>query len=382
MELQEIKELIIKYVTRTANIDEKERIEIWYAQIQDESLNLTEEEKQKLKKSIFNATVREIELLDAASAKATRRISIMPYFRWAALILCISLIGYFSLKPKNQAPISNKDASTVTNEITPGGNKAILTLADGRDIILDNSGNGKLADQGNAQVIKTNGKLIYDEGAIPNENVFYNTVATPRGGQYQLQLPDGSKVWLNAASSLKFPTAFAGKTRNVELTGEAYFEISKNAAMPFIVKSLGQTIEVLGTHFNINAYNDEIAIKTTLLEGSVKVIKGTHIALMKPGQQSRVRFNGSESIELSDNTNTDEVTAWKNGLFQFDDADIRTVMRQISRWYDVDVQFEGVPPSDHYKGKVRRNANITSVLKILELSGVNFKIEGKKIIVK
>ena len=382
MELQEIKELIAKYVTHRASPEEKLHVENWYAQVQNENRILTEEERQQLKDTIFNATIQKIEMLEFVPPNVTPLFSITPYLRWAAVILGISLIGYFSLKPKNKVSVANNETIFVKNYVSPGSNKAILILADGRNLILDNAENGRLASQGDAEIVKNNGRLVYNNKGMPGDEVLYNTVATPRGGQYQLQLPDGSKVWLNAASSLKFPTAFHGKERNVELTGEAYFEISKNASMPFHVKSAGQTIEVLGTHFDINAYNDETAVKTTLLEGSVKVIKGTKTTTLKPGQQSSLLQNGSGTIEVSDDADVDEVTAWKNGMFQFNDADIRAVMRQISRWYDVDIEFQEPISSDHYKGKVPRNASITKVLKILELSGVNFKIEGKKIIVK
>ena len=229
--------------------------------------------------------------------------------------------------------------------------------------------------------------LTYLSSALSGQKtteITYNTVSTPRGGQYEVILPDGTQVWLNAASSLKFPTAFIGKERNVELTGEAYFEVSKNKAMPFHVSAAGQVIEVLGTHFNVNAYTDETLLKTTLLEGSVKVNKGISFATLKPGQQSTINNNEiTPVIKIAEVTDADEVMAWKDGKFYFNNADIKTVMRQIGRWYNVDIEYAGkIPGNDGFTGTFSRNMTASKALKILAFSGVDFKIEGRKIIVK
>jgi transmembrane sensor len=238
--------------------------------------------------------------------------------------------------------------------------------------------------QGQTQVSKKNdGLLAYQSNSTaPVSQVLYNTISTPRGGQFEVALPDGTKVWLNAASSLRFPTAFTGKERDVELTGEAYFEVAKNKDLPFHVTSAGQVIEVLGTHFNINAYTDEKSIKTTLFEGSVRVAKNLKSAMLKPGEQSIVSNDDANTIRIADDVDADEVLAWKNGKFYFNDADVETVMRQVSRWYDVDIEYKGKSSADRFTGNFTRDLNLSKTLKLLEFTGINFKIEGRKIIVQ
>jgi ferric-dicitrate binding protein FerR (iron transport regulator) len=267
----------------------------------------------------------------------------------------------------------------------PGGNKAILTLANGRQITLTGARNGTLAVQGAVAINKTaDGRIIYNSSNEATSGhaaaTTYNTMTTPRGGQYQVVLPDGSKVLLNAASSLTYPTTFNGNERKVELTGEAYFEVAHNASKPFKVSSNGQTVEVLGTHFNINAYKDEPAIKTTLLEGKVKVTANTlnKVHFLEPGQQSV--FN-AQTFAVNQ-VETEGVVAWTNGQFVFEDDNIQYIMRTVSRWYDVDVTYNGTAPDDIFGGSVSRFNNISEVLKTLQLTGkVHFEIEGRKIIV-
>jgi ferric-dicitrate binding protein FerR (iron transport regulator) len=257
----------------------------------------------------------------------------------------------------------------------PGSNKAILTLGNGDRISLTDAADGELARQGDTRISKTkDGQLLYEpENGAAGGMVKRNTISTPRGGQYRIDLPDGTRVWLNAASSLAFPASFAGlDERSVELTGEAYFEVAKDAGKPFKVISNAHTVEVLGTHFNINAYNDEPDIKTTLLEGAVRV----NGSMLRPGQQS-VLANGRLSIR---NAETDMETAWKNGEFIFNGQDFKTVMRTISRWYDVDVVYEYDPKPFRIGGEVSRSRSITEVLKMLEVTGgVKFKLEGRTI---
>ncbi|HEY8916861.1 MAG TPA: FecR domain-containing protein, partial [Chitinophaga sp.] len=254
-----------------------------------------------------------------------------------------------------------------------------LTLADGSSITLDDAANGTLASQGNTRVIKLNGKLSYN-AADNSQPLGYNTIATPRGGQYQVELPDGSLVWLNAASSLRFPTAFTGKDRRVEIVGEAYFEIAKNAAMPFFVKVKNAEVQVLGTHFNIMAYDEEEIVRTTLLQGSVRFVSGSSNQLLAPGQQSQMERNGQVKIENS--VDLSEVMAWKNGIFHFKSEDITTVMRQLSRWYDIDIVYQENEVNDRFNADIPRDTKLTDVLRVLELTGsVKFKTEGRKVIV-
>ena len=267
------------------------------------------------------------------------------------------------------------------HDLPPGRNGAVLTLADGHTISLDSAANGRLAQQGNIKVIKLNGQIAYTNNgsAKGDEAVLFNTISTARGNQYQLTLSDGSKVWLNAASSLRFPTTFKGKERRVEVTGEAYFEIAKNPSMPFKVQAGGGEIDVLGTHFNVNAYTDEPSVKTTVLEGAVAVKKESALQLLAPGQQAE--FSPKGRITLSENVDVTRETAWKDGFFWFNNTDIHTLMRQVSRWYDVEVEFSGNITDDGFTGKVSRNVPLSKLLNVLEQYEIHFKIEGKKIIV-
>mgnify|MGYP001086256770 CR=1 FL=1 len=296
----------------------------------------------------------------------------------AVIILFIGAgINYF-VKNNGQKNIAKpNDTIVATNDVPPGGNKATLTLADNTTIVLDNAQNGTLAKQGAVTVIKLNdGQISYKGNG--NDKLMYNTITTPRGGQYQLILADGSKVWLNAASSLKFPNAFPGNVRKVELTGEGYFEVAHDASKPFHVITGKMDVQVLGTHFNVNAYSDEDEIKTTLLQGSVMVNEGQEKLLIKPGEQAVLGKNG---IKLNRDVNLEETIAWKNGSFQFNNTGMAMVMRQISRWYDVEVNYPNGIPNDKYWGSILRNQNLSDVLKVLKESGAQFKIEGKKIIV-
>ena len=280
------------------------------------------------------------------------------------------------------------------DDVAPGGNKAVLTLADGSTIDLDEAKNGLLVRQGGSRLVKQNGGQLAYTGesragtaikGMATKEIQYNLLTTPRGGQYQLILPDGSKVWLNAASSLKYPATFTGKERTVELKGEAYFEVAKNADMPFRVsvdngKGEGpMQVEVLGTQFNVKAYADEPAINTTLLDGAVRVHRNGQAAMIRPGEQAKLNGAGMLKVETAD---TEEAVAWKNGLFRFDEATIEDVMRQLSRWYDVEVVYVNEAPKDLFRGEIYRNVNVSKVLKVLEASGVRFTVEGKKILVQ
>ena len=282
-----------------------------------------------------------------------------------------------------------------------GSNKAVLVLADGSTVTLDSMRSGLLATQGNTRVVQVaSGRLTYGGGLTDGTGtsgaragqdsgvaagavatVLYNTVRTPRGGQYQVQLPDGSRVWLNAATSLRFPTAFAGPERTVELTGEAYFEITQEKARPFKVKVGDLTVAVLGTHFNIMAYNDEGHVNTTLLQGAVRVEAGTASKTLKPGEAASMDAGTRElMVEEAD---TDQAVAWKNGLFQFDGATLETVMRQIARWYDVDVRYEETTVTRHFTGLISRNRSLQDVLQMLDAAvKARFILEGRTVVVK
>lgn len=303
----------------------------------------------------------------------------------AMLILAAgSATLWFSLRktvPVAPPTADVQPAKTPQNDLPPGSNKATLTLSNGAVINLDDTRNGQIARQGNTIVDKyANGQLVYQQEETAKAEVVYNTLTTPRGGQFKLVLPDGSEVWLNAASTIKYPTSFPGKERKVDIQGEAYFEIAHNASQPFIVNANGMEVKVLGTHFNINAYNDESLLKTSLLEGSISLSKNGEVVLLTPGQQARLAAAGP--IKVINDVDMEEVIAWKNGYFSFNRADLKTVMRQIARWYDVDISYEGQVPERSFGGKIDRNNNASEVLRILKESKVHFSIDGKKIIVK
>jgi len=324
---------------------------------------------------------------NSLATKKPSKILEMPQRWWAAaaVLLLLASGSYFFLHhAHSKTELASIKKNTLINDIAPGGNKAILTLSNGKKIILDSLHNGVVTQQGNSKIVKlNNGKLEYQSEKSKMESaVQYNTVVTPRGGQYQLVLADGSKVWLNAASSIHFPTAFTGNERNVEITGEAYFEVAHNATMPFHVKVNNMDVEVLGTHFNINAYDDEGVMKTTLLEGSVKVSEGNESIFITPGEQAEVG-NSSDNIEVKKDVDLDEVVAWKNGKFIFNNSDLKSIMRQLERWYNIDVVYKSKIPDEEFIGIISRNVNISEILKMLETTGaVQFEIDGRKIIVK
>ena len=336
---------------------------------------------QPIVNSIVNGNRSENE----TGGKIRRLGNVYRYAASVIVLLGLAAAGYiyFNSRNNNNNNVPVRTAQQTSKDvIVPGGYRAMLTLADGSQIILDSAANGTLSQQGKTQIIKLDdGQLAYHAGAGTSE-VLYNTISTPRGGQYQVILPDGSKVWLNAASSLRFPSTFSGTERMVEITGEGYFEVAKNAAMPFRVKTGEIQVEVLGTHFNVKAYADEESVNTTLLEGSVKVVsKAKAGALLKPGQQATLKDNET-AFRLSDVDVYHEV-AWKDGLFDFDNDNIQDIMRQLSRWYDVEVSYAGQKLQNHYTGSIRREVNISKVFEMLELAGgVQFSLDGKKVIIK
>jgi transmembrane sensor len=310
-------------------------------------------------------------------------------WRWAAAAILVASFGtvaWFVLfnKPQKEIFALEPQAQRFKNDIAPGTKKATLILANGSTIVLDSAKKGSLATQGNATVSKMDdGRLMYSAGKEEPTAILYNTLTVPRGGQIvQLTLADGTKVWMNAASSLRYPTGFRGKDRTVVLTGEGYFEVAKNPAMPFHVQVNGTDVEVLGTHFNVMAYEEENETKTTLLEGSVKVTvtRGSASLQLAPGQQAKI--NKAGEIELFKGVDIESTMAWKNGLFQFSDENIENIMRQVSRWYDVDVSYEGNVKALKFGAEISRKENVSKLLKFLELTGViHFKIDGNKILV-
>lgn len=338
---------------------------------------MTKQQSKKILKAVFSHEQTKVVSINAASKRK---------FIWAAasIMLVIACASLFLLVRKHSSTqvMSKSESKQQTNDIMPGTSGAILKLDDGSSVVLDNAANGNLVQQGNTLVVKSGAAISYVNGKGESEKqVQYNTVETPRGRQFQLVLEDGTKVWLNAASSIRFPVAFIGDQRKVEITGEAYFEVAKNKQKPFQVMCNGSMVEVLGTHFNVNAYEDEESMNTTLLEGSVRVEKGKDQKIIKPGEQAQVHHDGS--VRTLTSVNVDEVVAWKNNSFLFDNTDVKKLMRQLSRWYNVDIEFKGQTDEPlTFNGMIPRTVTLSTVLKMLESTGdVKLSIEGKKIIV-
>lgn len=321
----------------------------------------------------------------------------------AACVVLVFSAGIYQVLPGFRKPrkeVAVNAPPRFKNDVLPGTNKAVLTLANGSTIILDSTATGTLTREGNTSLVKTgDGQLAYNQLTETPSTVLYNMISTPRGGQYQLVLADGTKVWLNASSTLRFPASFTPGERVVQLNGEAYFEVARLTAkdgqtrIPFRVQVVpavsaqpaeasfgGMTVEVLGTHFNINAYNDEAEIKTTLLEGSVKVVKAGKTVTIRPGEQAQL--NKNNEINVFNNPDIEEVMAWKNGAFRLKAAGIQAIMRQVARWYDVEVGYEGGEIKQTFYGTIPRNVSAINLFKVLEeTGGVHFRIEGKKVTV-
>lgn len=394
-------ELFKKYLNNTCTAEEIDLLLFHFGTINEKDLrksinealgnggdpvSLDQDLKQHLANLYKNITPQLLQE-EAHPAKIRPFYQRKDFLYLAAACLALIVAGVASIFYKNSPTLNFSDLSSINAEkdIPPGGNKAILTLADGKTIVLNEVADGELAKAGGMLIRKTgNGQLIYEvtAGQSTAAGYTYNTISTPKGGTYQVILPDGTKVWLNAASSLKFPTSFtAMKERKIELSGEAYFEVTKDVKHPFIVHTDKQEIEVLGTHFNISSYADESFLKTTLFEGSVKVSNlektGSLPVVLKPGQQS-ILAKGEIKVGQVD---IDEVLAWKNGLFVFNDEPLEHIMKKVSRWYDVEVVYEpGLDKNKRFGGSVSRFDKVSKVLRQLELTGgVHFKVEEGRI---
>jgi transmembrane sensor len=302
----------------------------------------------------------------------------------AAVVFLLAAAAYLLFQHGNNGQQKLANTGAQTPDIAPGRQGAILTLSNGRQVLLDSLGNGLVATQNGTKVTMEEGRLTYAKDQARTAEVLFNTMTTPRGRKFQLLLPDGTKVWLNAASTLTYPTAFTGRERRVSITGEAYFEVAKNAGMPFKVTINDRTeIDVLGTNFNVNAYTDEVSTNTTLLEGSVQVTNSRDKIVLKPGQQASVSSHDPSSSGINVRTaHIEKVMAWKNDLFDFDGATLVEVMNQISRWYDMEIVYEKGVPAFEFGGKIRRDLTLANLLKFLEGAGVHFRIEeGRRLVV-
>lgn len=379
--------------------EEKELLQLWL----DPELDV---QRNKLLDAFYNLlpedkdmTSEEADLIFLAIVKTKSQVYQLPrrsrvsWRRWVAVASVILMVGaagslfLFHLFNEKDSPKPLVHGPAIQDIIPPKINKAMISLADGKTVDLDSTANGQLALQGNVKLVKlTNGQIVYkkiSDDASASLHLTYNTLTNPKGSKtIDIALSDGSHVWLNAGSSVTFPVAFAGNERRISMTGEAYLEVSTDAAKPFVVTKGETAVKVLGTRFNINAYDNEEAIEVTLLEGSVSVNTAANSqhqdVVIKPGQQAVV----TNKIGIKDNVDIEQVVAWKNGLFEFRETDIQTIMRQIERWYDVDVVFEGTI-TQHFNGKIQREVNISKVLHILEeAGGLKFSVENKKVVIK
>lgn len=380
MDIHQVKELLQKYQAGNCTHSENELIESWYKQLIDTGeWQWGEGEKDMMQRIIEARIMRQV---NGTNKKEV--FYLKPRFQWWAAASVILLLGAFSYflffykttKPAQIAKVLNNDVKA------PQSSKATITLANGQKVYLDSAGNGALAIQGNVKLVKlANGKIVYQasSGEVISK-IEYNTLSNPRGSKViNMALADGSKVWLNAGSSLTYPVSFIGNERKVSVTGEAYFEVAHDASRPFVVNNGSMDVRVLGTHFNVNAFEDNgNDIKVTLLEGSVKINNGNATGLLKPGQQAVV----NREIKVVNDVDLDLVMAWKNGYFQFDNASLQNVLKEVSRWYDVDVVYEGHNQPRQFVGEIQRDLSLSEMLKILEKNKVHFRIEGKVLIVK
>lgn len=380
------KELFGRYYNKTASANEKMELMQLVKEASDEQLtDLIRESGENLVVYDYSLPIDKTEailqtILDEAPV---RRMFWKKMTVAASVLLIVGLGSYFTFFTKRgnadtEVPVISKQ---IKNDIDPGSFKAKLKLADGSTIILDSTKIGKLAQQGNTVITRKSGGLVYsNESPRASSDLIMNTVVTNNGETYSLVLADNSKVWLNAASSVSFPVAFAGKERRVAITGEVYIEVAKNAKQPFIVSVNDMEVKALGTEFNINAYSDETTMNTTLIKGSVKISRsklGSESSILIPGQQARLSGIGL----VVQNVDTDKIIAWKDGMFNFENADLKVILRQFARWYDVEVVYEGSITDRKFFGIVKRSNKLVDVLEILKDNNIKFRIEERKLYV-
>lgn len=323
---------------------------------------------------------RAVEILNTIlqqKKKPLRKLFWLKFTAVAAMLVLISATWFFVSKHFNKPEQTVKNIQST--DILPGTYKAKLILSNGETILLDSAGNGFLTKQGKVDLLVKDGQLNYAAVGARGEDTMYNVVATGKGETYTMFLSDGTQVYLNAFSSIRFPVNFSKNERRVSITGEAYFKVAKNKELPFIANSSGMDVQALGTEFNINAYADEAALSTTLIEGGVKVSKGTSSVVLNPAQQAR--FTGN-NLQVMDEVNTEEITAWTTGFFHFESADLQTILRQLARWYDVELVNTAAVGNKKYLTIINRNTTLMNALKMLQAADLKFKIEGKKLYVE
>ncbi|ANI89613.1 hypothetical protein A9P82_10120 [Arachidicoccus ginsenosidimutans] len=375
MDERQLLYLLDKFYLGTCTEEEEALLNEWFRQNEPEEQKwlLSESGEDGVANEMYSVFLRGLKNNKSNTLFKRKRLYIISSVAAAVLLfLCAGLYVYLHRTSNVQVAQTN-----IVHDVQPGRDGAILTLANGRQIVLDSAGNSStVMSLGNADIVNRNGEIsYYNKKEVATKQITYNTLSTPKARQYKIVLPDGTKVWLNAASELRYPTAFTGAERVVELTGEAYFNVVHNAEQPFKVKAGNKVIEDIGTVFDINSYEDEPEVKTTLLEGAVKVDG----VLLHPGEQALADDKGEVRIEK--HIDIRQVTAWQKGMFEFDNTGLEAIMRQISRWYDVDIVYQKPPGSDAFGGGINKNQPLSNVLKLLEANGVHFKLEGKTLIV-
>lgn len=378
MEMEEIQQLLQRYLAGECNEEERIWVEKWYERLYDSGAEPEQEEIERVMVS------RQHELMRKVGAKELNRTEIRPMFshlKWiaAAVLLLVSVGTFLLLQPsgKKAAPLQ-----IAQDRVAPQKNRATITLANGQTVYLDSTQAGAVVQQGSVRMIKKgSGEIAYEKGdGNQTGELVYNTLTNPCGSRViEMALEDGSRVWLNAGSAITYPVLFSRDARKVSVEGEAYFEVKPEKKRRFEVFNNGTSVEVLGTKFNVNTFHDDSRQnKITLLEGSVRIIAGKESKLLRPGQQAKV----DRVVEVVDGVDLDEVMAWKNGYFTFNNANLQLVLSQIARWYDVEIVYEGQPELREFYGDIQRDLNLSEILKLLEKNGVQFELKGDKLIVK
>lgn len=382
---KEISQLAKKYIEGTATAEEKAMLHEWYDTVNAGSTETvlvdTPATAETFRDEMFASLQQRIEQERGRVLEMPHRSFSWKYAAAAILVLIVGISVYLNLNVKT---IDEQLATTnfsVTEVIAPQATRAVITLSDGNRLYLDSLSDGIIAFEGNARVVKKADGVVY-QPTLDTKTIHYNVLTVPRGSRLvNLTLSDGSRIWLNAESSMRYPVNFTGATRNVEITGEAYFEVSRDPQRRFYVSSRGLTTEVLGTHFNVNTYADEPAMKITLLEGSVhvKYARGGD-TMLKPGEQASV--SESSTLLVEKNIDTQAVIAWKNENFMMKGTDLGALARQMARWYDIQVMFEGKVPNRKFGGSISRNVNLSTMLKALQESGIESEFEEGKLIIR
>jgi transmembrane sensor len=381
MDIHQAKKLLQRYEAGSCTAAENELVENWYQQLIETDEWKWREGERDMMQQIIEARILK-HTKDSLKISGSHFFLVSRSSWWAAAAVVFVLASLSNFFLFNNTPKPPKIAKVFRNDVTaPQSDRATITLANGEKIYLDSIGNEALATQGNVKLVKLKGgEIAYRQSAgNGSKKLQYNTLSNPRGSKViNMFLADGSKIWLNAGSAVIYPVAFVGNERKVSVTGEAYFEVAHDASKPFIVNTSGMSVKVLGTRFNMNTFQDEDQdIKVTLLEGSVKINNGNASSLLKPGQQALV----SKEIKVMNDVDLSFVMAWKDGYFQFDNASLQNVLKQISRWYDVEVVYEGSNQPRQFVGEIQKNLNLSEMLKILEKNKVHFRIDGKRLMV-